>query len=81
MSRTENHMAGSDYRLCDVCGRKVFYDSGLNYETTNVTTDKVAKVAGESQGAWGYKLESLGDWAVICRNCAKTYKTAIIPIN
>jgi len=25
-------MASTDYRLCDNCGRKAFYDANLNYE-------------------------------------------------
>lgn len=25
-------MAGCDYRSCDVCGGKAFYDANLNYE-------------------------------------------------
>ena len=26
-------MARADYKLCDVCGEKAFYDASLNYET------------------------------------------------
>lgn len=25
-------MARADYKLCDVCGGKAFYDAGLNYD-------------------------------------------------
>lgn len=25
-------MAAADYKLCDVCGTKAFYDASLNYE-------------------------------------------------
>jgi hypothetical protein len=57
-------MAAADYRLCDVCGRKTFYDANLNYEWD----DK-----GEM------RLDSLGTWSVICEDCAKTHKTAVVP--
>lgn len=74
-------MAYADYRLCDVCDSKAFYDSNLDYV-----------FVGESQ--WGdepvkqedcvrdtnYRLQYLGDWAVLCKDCAKTYKCVIVPI-
>lgn len=53
-------MALADYRLCDVCGGKAFYDANLNY------TDE--------------GLDRLGDWKVICVECAKTHKTVVVPI-
>ena len=72
----------ADYRLCDVCGCKAFYDSNLSYEYP----DK------NGNGTWGkiepdelvrdsdYKLYHLGDWAVICTDCAKTHKCVIVPL-
>lgn len=57
-------MALADYRLCDVCDHKVFYDANLNYERTRESPF--------------YKLDYLGDWAVICEDCAKTYKCVVI---
>lgn len=71
-------MARADYRLCDVCGEKVFYDANLNYDHgRDVPKEDKARVDGEAD--WpGYKLDYLGDWAVICRNCAKTHKTVVI---
>lgn len=58
-------MAAADYRLCDVCGRKVFYDSNLNYDFSKCNSK------GEP------KLDHLGDWAVICETCAETYECVI----
>jgi hypothetical protein len=59
-------MAMRDYRLCDVCGGKVFYDANLNYDFDQCN-DK-----GEP------KLDYLGDWAIICVECAKDYKCVVI---
>lgn len=76
-------MAMADYRQCDVCGCKAFYDANLNYEWP----DK------NGNGSWGqkiephemvrdsgHKLDSLGDWAVVCTECAKTHKCVVVPI-
>lgn len=72
-------MALADYRLCDVCNGKAFYDSNLSYEDEHEAPDREPfRVAGESAG-WGYRLGYLGDWAVLCTDCAKTHKTAIVP--
>ncbi len=79
-------MAGADYRSCDVCGSKVFYDANLNYEQGRggfdnepIPKNEEAREAGV-QKDWGYRLDYLGDWAVICRECAKTHLTVVIPI-
>jgi hypothetical protein len=58
-------MAAGDYRSCDVCGGKSFYDATLNYEW-----DKKKRE---------YTLHNLGDWAVICPKCAKTHKCIVVP--
>lgn len=84
-------MAAADYRLCDICGTKAFYDSNLNYEFgPNEYTDTTPyRVGGEEQyptateeqkDKWGMRLDDLGDWAVICTDCAKTHRTVILPI-
>ena len=76
-------MAKADYRLCDVCEEKTFYDSNLSYERHNEewAKDKPAyRVAGEDQGPYGLRLGWLGDWAVICSDCAKTHKCVIVPV-
>jgi len=58
-----------DYRCCDVCGCKVFYDAYLNYdEVDGVDPEWVVKMARE-----------IGDWAVLCHKCAKTHRTMIVP--
>lgn len=61
-------MALADYRLCDVCGGKAFYDANLNYDFDNM--DKEAHMP---------KLDYLGDWAVICEDCAKTHRCVVLP--
>lgn len=73
-------MAAADYRLCDVCGGKAFYDSNLYYEDEHEAPDRAPyRVAGEASD-WGYRLGYLGDWAVLCEDCAKTHRTRIEPI-
>jgi len=69
-------MAYADYRLCDVCGGKAFYDSNLNYEST---TDQLRhyRQAGEKV-AGDMCLDRVGDWAVLCLECAKIYSTKIV---
>jgi hypothetical protein len=73
-------MAGSDYRRCDVCGGKAFYDANLNYETGDkvdgkwVYSETPFRVAGEGQGAYGNGLDYVSDWAVICTDCAFSFK-------
>jgi len=81
-------MALADYRLCDVCEGKAFYDSNLNYETgakqkdgTWLYPESPFRVAGVYQGKYGAALDYVGDWAVICSDCAKTHKTVIVPID
>lgn len=77
-------MAAADYRLCDVCGGKAFYDADLGYEMSyrdgDPPDEELALVAGKSNKPFAYKLHYLGDWAVICRACAKTHRTQIVPI-
>jgi hypothetical protein len=46
-----------DYKQCDVCGNKTFYDAPLKYE--------------------GELPYGVGDWKVICRECAKEYQVVI----
>ncbi len=43
-------MALADYRLCDVCGSKAFYDARLNYEQTG---DGALRDGGEMMPAVG----------------------------
>lgn len=61
-----NDLAKADYRLCDVCNGKAFYDANLNYEWL------------VKDGKHTMELDSLGDWAVICARCAKTHKCVVV---
>lgn len=68
-------MAYADYRLCDVCGGKTFYDANLNY-------DQGADVEGSVRNAGVLlqhtRLDYLGDWCVICHECAKTHECRVV---
>lgn len=78
-------MALADYKTCDVCGEKAFYDANLNYEQGSDGYGIAYKVAGEKQFAneeliakYGMKLDRVGDWAVLCNECSKTHRTVIV---
>lgn len=82
-------MAMADYRLCDVCGGKAFYDSSLTYQWEGdkdysgeeIKNSDCCRIAGDQPAKHdGYKLGYVGDWAVICDTCAATHKTQIVPI-
>ena len=60
-------MAMADYRCCDIRGGKAFYDANLNYDFDNPDPK-----TGE------YPLDYLGDWSVICQDCAKDYRTEVV---
>ena len=61
----QTDMAWADYRRCDGCGKKTFYDAVLDYQAPTP----------ERREWW---LHGLGDWAVICPECAKTKVCVII---
>lgn len=61
-------MALCDYRLCDRCGGKAFYDANLNYGDPGAT-----RVRGQH-----YTLDFVGDWAVLCQTCAEKYAVVIV---
>lgn len=69
-------MALSDYRLCDICENKVFYDSNLNYEFSN-KRNIIPEEELIQQPKSDLKLENLGKWAVLCRECSKTHEIII----
>lgn len=74
-------MASADYRLCDVCDNKAFYDASLNYETAapDWAPDRApARYAGNSMGSAALWIDHLGDWAVLCSECAKTHRAVIL---
>jgi hypothetical protein len=60
-------MAMADYRLCDVCGKKAFYDANLNYDF-----DKVDPVEGP-------KLDYVSSMAVVCDDCGDKFRAVIEP--
>ena len=72
-------MAGADYRNCDVCHRKAFYDARLNYEYV-YDGDEASGVPPRRCGRddYGFTLDYLGDWAVLCDECRDTHCTAIV---
>lgn len=54
-------MAAADYKLCDICMSKTFYDSNLDYDF-------------QEYPKHGLRL---GDWKVICEGCAERYEVVI----
>lgn len=74
-------MAGADYRRCDVCNGKVFYDANLNYYNAKADAERPPfRIAGEEPHFLdSMSLDYLGDWAVICTDCAKTHETIVRP--
>lgn len=78
-------MAGADWRLCDLCGNKAFRDTRLDYTSLDSSAvedadgNPVIKEAG-GEPLFNLTLDYLGDWAVLCTECSKTHKTAIVPI-
>lgn len=56
-------MAAADYKDCDVCVGKTFYDA-------NITYDDDWDIKWERP--WG-----VGDWKVICKSCAETYEVIV----
>lgn len=80
-------MSASEYRLCDVCCAKAFYDANLNYCDGPENGRAPYREVGYEQYSdeqtndkHGIRLDSLGDWAVLCQECAKTHRTLIVPI-
>jgi len=85
-------MAAGDYRSCDVCGGKAFYDAELCCEGADESSPLARnappyRIAGAEQyddpslnAKHGVVLGYVGDWAVICSGCSKTHRTAIVPI-
>lgn len=83
-------MARGDYRGCDVCDGKAFYDANLNYEQdpNEYRSRPPYRVAGDDQypgtpemnEKYALRLDCVGDWAVICTNCSPRFRTLIEPI-
>jgi len=62
-------MAAADYRLCDVCGQKTFYDSELDYRF-----GPEANIGKDGR----HMPDRCGDWAVICKPCAAEWKCGVV---
>lgn len=62
-------MAMCDYRWCNVCGCKAFYDANLHYE------DDAPLAQNEQELPAG----PVADMACLCGECLKTHKIAIVP--
>ena len=65
-------MAGADYRDCDVCGDKVFYDACLCYEFDE------GKTTLKNNKEVPYYLGNLGNWIVLCKDCSKKYELQVV---
>ena len=60
-------MASSDYYLCDVCGRKTFYDAGLHYGHDTDPSNEYKQLP-----------TGVGQMRVLCNECATTKKVVVI---
>jgi hypothetical protein len=60
-------MASADYKLCDVCGNKAFYDADISDHRYVATYDP------EEARKW----DPIG-LAVLCSECNKTHKAVIV---
>ena len=69
-------MAMADYRWCDKCEGKAFYDANLNYGDSD--DGPCYREAGKEQGY--HSLHGLGDWAVLCPRCSQFNRTAVLPL-
>lgn len=67
-------MAAADYCPCDVCKGKAFYDANLSYDDEGPSV----RITGQDVGY--PSLGNLGDWTVLCIDCATRFRTAIVPI-
>lgn len=81
-------MARVDYRCCDVCGIQTIYDANLHWNRNN-TNDCIytynnrsrhRRLVKENNKPTNLTLGHLGNWAVLCLDCAKKYEFKIVPI-
>jgi hypothetical protein len=68
-------MALADYRLCDKCGTKAFYDANLKFY--DIPTRDNPMPEDELIRDSHVRLDYVGDWVVICRTCAKKFRCVI----
>lgn len=71
-------MAYADYRHCDLCDRKTFYDANLDYDEGAIDRPAFRRAGVAIPG--GLALHNLGDWAVLCDECSKTHVTQIVRV-
>jgi hypothetical protein len=64
-------MASGDYRSCDVCVCKVFYDANLDYEGSSDFSKSGGVLFNNERSYVG--LHNLGAWMVLCKSCALTH--------
>jgi len=57
-------MAAADYKLCDICDRKTFYDCEVAY--------------GDWTEESGSIPVGVGAWAVLCVDCSATHRIEIV---
>jgi len=69
-------MAAADYRLCDQCGCKAFYDAGM-YDF-DPPAEGVPDILDNEKPKHLWTCQ-LGGWAVLCRDCVKTHKAVVVP--
>lgn len=65
--RRGENVASADYYLCDVCGKKTFYDAPLSYDDNN----------GNPEINKRWPDGDVGDMAVICKECSKTHTVIV----
>ena len=64
-------MAMADYKKCNVCGCKTFYDARLHWPEVGDELYYEHPITHE-QLPYG-----AGDWAVLCPECAQTHKLIV----
>jgi len=74
-------LASADYKLCDICSCKTFYDANVDYEGAELCGDMKCprKHSGDFHiDEQGCPLPlGVGDWKVICFECSKTNRVII----
>jgi hypothetical protein len=61
-------MAMADYYLCDQCGGKTFYDTGLDW-----------RYEDDEGNDCEANLRGVGDMVVICEKCAAKFEVVVMP--
>lgn len=72
-------MASGDYRACDVCGVKTFYDANLHYVYDDERSEYDTGPLLEENGVVSsYALAFLGSWACVCDGCCKEWTARVV---